>query len=514
MDILGRLGPQKDSVKVFGQHKRQMIRVSCERRPLIGRLDSGQKPAALVLTKHAERHSKVRLALAARYLRNALKTITIRDENLYQYRAKEDGVLGRLPMEVLVVVGMATAVSFVCSIDRAAMSVAIMPMSSEFHWDESVKGSVSSAFFAGYMITNLFGGYLATKFCPKVVLAIGVVCWSFFTMETPFAASADSLTSLLLVRGVMGIGEGVAYPAIQNIVRSTVPDAMRSRCLSFIYSGHQLGTIASYVSSPLIITSFGWQTVFWGFGSLGFVWLSAWIPLVMAGSFGNGGASLLHGEKKHTPPMDEVPWKKIFKSKSFSAIVAAQATVGIGSGLSFSWLPTYFSEQFHVDSSQAAYLCLVPFAATVVATNVSGWIADGLVNNGHIGLTKTRKLMQSIASFGPAACLLRLACTSTQPSESGLGDAVLLVTAWLALGGFSAAGYGSNHQDLSRKWAGMLFGLSNGIASIAGSASIYATGLVLNKSHNDWGLIFEAAAIFYILGAVVYMKFASCEEEF
>ena len=95
-----------------------------------------------------------------------------------------------------------------------------------------------------------------------------------------------------------------------------------------------------------------------------------------------------------------------------------------------------------------------------------------------------------------------------------MGEAVALVTAWLALGGFSAAGYGSNHTDLSRSYSGILFGLSNGLASIAGSVTIYATGVILNKSDNDWGMIFDLAAIIYILGALVYVKFASCEEEF
>ena len=98
--------------------------------------------------------------------------------------------------------------------------------------------------------------------------------------------------------------------------------------------------------------------------------------------------------------------------------------------------------------------------------------------------------------------------------DSHVTEAVALVTAWLALGGFSAAGYGSNHQDLSKEYSGMLFGLSNGLASIAGSVTIYATGLILNKSNNDWGLIFDLASVTYILGALVYIKCASCEEEF
>ena len=419
-----------------------------------------------------------------------------------------------LPVSPIALIALTSAVSFICSIDRAAMSVAILPMSANFGWDDGAKGAISSSFFAGYMITNLCGGYLATRFNPKTVLAGGVVLWSFFTMLTPVAASSGSLPELLGVRAMMGVGEGVSYPSIQNLVRSNVPEHARSRALSFIYSGHQLGTIASYIAAPILISQFGWESVFLAFGSLGFLWLLGWTPMIL-------------GDKKReeedwnpaTPipeplRIQDVPWGEFAKSKPFWAIVAAQVTVGIGSCLSFSWLPTFYSEVYHVDVGQSAAFCLVPFVATVLATNAAGHVADSMINNKVLSKTDTRKLMQTVASLGPAACLLMLAFTQEgSAGPSGLTNAVVMVTAWLALGGFSAAGYGSNHQDISGKWAGVMFGLSNGLASIAGSASIYATGLVLHQTH-DWSLIFTAAAVMYVVGAGVYLKWGSAEQHF
>lgn len=60
-------------------------------------------------------------------------------------------------------------------------------------------GAVSSAFFAGYMVTNLCGGFLATRYSAKGVLALGVVLWSLFTIATP-AAAGGNLNQLLLAR--------------------------------------------------------------------------------------------------------------------------------------------------------------------------------------------------------------------------------------------------------------------------------------------------------------------------
>ncbi len=65
------------------------------------------------------------------------------------------------------------------------------------------------------MCVVLSGGYVATCFSPKLVLGAGVVFWSIFTVATPF--TAGNLPMLLATRAAMGIGEGVTFPAIQNL---------------------------------------------------------------------------------------------------------------------------------------------------------------------------------------------------------------------------------------------------------------------------------------------------------
>lgn len=46
-------------------------------------------------------------------------------------------------------VALNALVAVICSVDRAAISVTILPMSAEFLWDDSTKGLISSAFFIG-----------------------------------------------------------------------------------------------------------------------------------------------------------------------------------------------------------------------------------------------------------------------------------------------------------------------------------------------------------------------------
>lgn len=60
-------------------------------------------------------------------------------------------------------------------------------------------------------------GSLADKYGGKPVLTAGVALWSLFTVVTPQAAAAGT-ASLLAARVLLGVGEGVAFPAIHSII--------------------------------------------------------------------------------------------------------------------------------------------------------------------------------------------------------------------------------------------------------------------------------------------------------
>ena len=69
----------------------------------------------------------------------------------------------------------------------------------------------------GYLLTQVAGGVWADKFGGKKVLGFGVVWWSAATVLTPLAAGLG-LAPLLLARACMGVGEGVAMPAMNNLL--------------------------------------------------------------------------------------------------------------------------------------------------------------------------------------------------------------------------------------------------------------------------------------------------------
>jgi len=76
---------------------------------------------------------------------------------------------------------------------------------------------VHAPFCRGYLLTQVLGGVWADKFGGKRVLSFGVIWWSMATALTPLAASLG-LPVLLVMRACMGVGEGVAMPAMNNLL--------------------------------------------------------------------------------------------------------------------------------------------------------------------------------------------------------------------------------------------------------------------------------------------------------
>ncbi|GAX82958.1 hypothetical protein CEUSTIGMA_g10385.t1 [Chlamydomonas eustigma] len=182
-----------------------------------------------------------------------------------------------------------TAVTLMlCNMDRICMSVAIMPIAAEFAWPASMQGIIQSAFLWGYTATQFLGGYLADKFGGKTVMACGVVWFSVASLLLPVALShpvADAgltIQSVFVARCLVGLGEGVAMPSMNNLVAAHIPLKSRASALGLTYSGFHCGNLLGLLLSPILLLQFGWRSLFLIFGLLGVPLLVMWMSTVPA----------------------------------------------------------------------------------------------------------------------------------------------------------------------------------------------------------------------------------------
>lgn len=139
----------------------------------------------------------------------------------------------------------------VCAMDKVNISVAIIPMAQEYGWNASTAGLIQSAFFFGYMLSQIPGGWLSSKIGGRWVLPAGVGLWSAATAGVPLLAS--TLPGLFVSRAAVGLGEGVAPAAATDIVARTIDKSERGRATSFIFGGLHIGSLIGLLAAPPLI---------------------------------------------------------------------------------------------------------------------------------------------------------------------------------------------------------------------------------------------------------------------
>ncbi len=400
--------------------------------------------------------------------------------------------------------------TFICYIDRVNISVAIIPMAEEFGWDRGTQGLVMSSFFAGYLLTQIAGGWLADRFGGKVVLGFGVLFWSAFTMITPPAAFAG-LTLLLISRVGMGLGEAVTFPSIYSLFARWLPITERTRAIGLNASAIPLGTVFALILTPIIVLSLGWEWAFYLFGAVGIVWYLFWIRYAETNpddhpSITAEELDLIRSEKSKELHNEPPPIRAMLRSSAVWAIIVSHFCSNWGGYVLLSWLPTYISEGLGVNFAAVGIFTMIPAMASFLFLNVAGWTTDKLISRG-LDITYVRKLMQTIGFGGSAVVLAVVGYVESAPA------AIALMAIGNMIGAFALGGWGSNHMDIAPKHAGTLMGITNTAGTLPGIIGVYISGLILQWT-DSWILVFQLAAALNVFGLVFYLIFGSAKKEF
>ena len=406
---------------------------------------------------------------------------------------------------------------FICYIDRVNISVAIIPMQEQFGWSELQVGIVLGTFYVGYMISMTLGGYLADKYGGKKVLGYALIIWSLFTIITPFFAYSG-LWWLIFIRILLGLGEGVTFPAWHSIYARWIPFNERTRAVGFTNSGIAAGTVFGYVVAAVIITNYSWEWVFYSFGLMGIFWYFFWQKSVTSYPEDNKNLSdnelqLIKSEapSNSTPP--SIPFLKLIKNWPFLAIAVATFCNNWALFTFISYLPKFINAPIadggmgiDLGSSAFIYSLLMPSLVAMLSLILGGYIADSFIKKGY-KVINVRKTVNSIGFFGSAIFLYLISLQDT------LFNAIFLLCLIQLCTGICAGGFGVNHADLGPKYTGTLVGISGSIGMIAAIFSPMVAGLVLEVT-SSWNVIFYICSGILVFGGLFYLKFGSANRQF
>ena len=406
---------------------------------------------------------------------------------------------------------------FICYIDRVNISVAIIPMQEQFGWSELQVGIVLGTFYVGYMISMTLGGYLADKYGGKKVLGYALIIWSLFTIITPFFAYSG-LWWLIFIRILLGLGEGVTFPAWHSIYARWIPFNERTRAVGFTNSGIAAGTVFGYVVAAIIIANYSWEWVFYSFGLMGIFWYFFWQRIVTSypednKNLSNNELQLIKAEapSNSTPP--SIPFLKLIKNWPFLAIAVATFCNNWALFTFISYLPKFVNAPIadggmgiDLGSSAFIYSLLMPSLVAMFSLILGGYISDSFIKKGY-KVINVRKTVNSIGFFGSAIFLYLISLQDT------LFNAIFLLCLIQLCTGICAGGFGVNHADLGPKYTGTLVGISGSIGMIAAIFSPMVAGLVLEVT-SSWDIIFYICSGILVFGGLFYLKFGSADRQF
>uniref|UniRef100_A0A8C9D8I4 Sialin n=1 Tax=Panthera leo TaxID=9689 RepID=A0A8C9D8I4_PANLE len=372
-----------------------------------------------------------------------------------------------------------------CAEHSAPIKVLHNQTGKRYQWDAETQGWILGSFFYGYIITQIPGGYIASKVGGKLLLGFGILGTAIFTLFTPVAADFG-VGALIVLRALEGLGEGVTFPAMHAMWSSWAPPLERSKLLSISYAGAQLGTVISLPLSGIICFYMNWTYVFYLFGIVGIIWFILWILLVSDKPETHKAISRHEKEYILSSLKNQVWTLKIHFSICYSLFLSRiLPQIMIENGL-LSALP-YFG----------CWLCMI----------LSGQAADNLRAKWNFSTICVRRVFSLIGMIGPAVFLVAAGFIGCDYSL-----AVAFLTISTTLGGFCSSGFSINHLDIAPSYAGILLGITNTFATIPGMVGpVIAKSLTPDNTISEWQTVFYIAAAINVFGAIFFTLFGKGE---
>jgi ACS family glucarate transporter-like MFS transporter len=404
------------------------------------------------------------------------------------------------------------ALSAISFLDRTNISIAGLQISSEYGLGNQRLGWIFSAFLIGYAGFQVPAGWLASRYGPRLVIALGVLWWGVATALTTMIPVGIPQAVLLLIsiRFALGAGEAVIYPAANQFVARWVPEQERGFINGLIFAGVGAG---SGLTPPILawfILHHGWRSAFWFSAIIGIIAGAVWwwfardtpeedpavspleLRLIQKGiatdPIDSGDASATSGRAA-------ISWSAILRRRDLPALILSYFAFGYTAWIFFSWFFLYMSQVRGFNLKSSALYSMLPFLSMTVGCLGGGALSDRLTR--AYGLRVGRCGIAAVA-FLFTAFFLVIGSRVQSPQLAGVilagGAGALYV---------SQSSFWSVSADIAGRNSGVFSSIVNMGAQIGGAVTASLTPWVAQRF--GWTTSFAIAAGLAVLGSVLWM---------
>lgn len=274
--------------------------------------------------------------------------------------------VSRTQLVVFLTVWMCYLLSF---FERMVVPPVLPMLSNTLHLTFTQAGSYMTAFYMGYVCTNLPGGLLTDRFGYRKVI-IGIML-SLGTVTALMSQVTDYQTGFWL-RVLAGVVAGPTFAACMRATFEWFPDKGRGTAVGFLQTGTSIGIALVNLFIPVMAATHGWQTAFLLAGLLPIVLL-----IVIWFTLKERSTAAERSMKRQAQPTN---FKKdilsLFKNKnimilSIAGFFAMAATWG-----SATWANTYMNKGLGVTLVSAGGFMASYGLTAAVCKPIAGVLAD------------------------------------------------------------------------------------------------------------------------------------------
>jgi ACS family hexuronate transporter-like MFS transporter len=267
-----------------------------------------------------------------------------------------------------IMLGLAFLATVINYLDRQTLSVLAPVLLERFKISATTYGQIIFAFMLSYTVANGISGALLDRLGTKVGYALTILWWSAAEVLHAFTGGAISLG---VFRFLLGVGEAGNYPAGVKLIGEWFPSEERSLASGIFNSGAAIGAMLAPPLLAWTAIEMGWRASFVIVGSLGFLWLIAWLILYRS-------PKPIAGEVELPPPAVMTLIKNRFVwqftlSKVFADPVWYFYTF---------WFPQYLKVGHGFTMREIGKTAWIPFFTAGVGNLAGGFLCKWLVGRG------------------------------------------------------------------------------------------------------------------------------------
>ncbi|XP_067038099.1 vesicular glutamate transporter 2-like [Acropora muricata] len=386
----------------------------------------------------------------------------------------------------------------------------------EFHWEPKLRGVILGAFYYGYMIFQIPGGWLALRLGGARLFGIAILVASIFTLLTPMATRWSPI-ALIVLRILEGLALGVLFPCNHAIWSRWAPLAERTTLVTVSITGTSIGYLLTMpISGVLSKYGFdgGWASVFYCFGIFGIVWYLIWMMTVYESpathpTISDEEKSLIQATALDLSNVDDfiVPWKSIISSPPVWGIIAANFALDWAFYILLISMPTFLMDVMKTSITKMGFLAAAPFLVKGLCTPMSGLSAD-ILRKSRASTSIVRKVFYAVGAVASGFLIL----------IAGYSMDVTVVVICMGLAGMTTSlafpAYTVNMLDIAPRFASIIMGICNTIGTTAGFVSPIVVGFITqHKCAKDWQEVFWISFAILVAGTLLFCALTTGERQ-